>query len=103
MRIFFYFVICATSTLLFKNPIIGLFLAFLGTIYTNTPIEVFCAISGTALASILKDCTPRQQVNYTVLGCVLYMLALRYTATLTHDLLAGFCIVLAIRGCLLWK
>ncbi len=102
MRIFFYFVICVTSTLLFKNPMIGLTLAFLDTIYTRSTVEIFAAVSGTALASVLHDCTPRQQFNYSVIGCVVYMLTLRFTQTLTQDLLAGFCIVLAIRGCLLW-
>lgn len=102
MRIIFYFTSCAASTLFFKNPIIGLFLAFLGTIYTNTPIEIFAAISGTTLASILKDRAQREQINYTLGACAVYALLLTLTRTLSQDLLAGYCIVLVIRGCLLW-
>jgi len=102
MRIIFLFFFGASSTLIFKNPVIALVVSVLFTAHTNAPIESIAALAGTTLAGVLKERSQRQQINYVLVATVLHTLITAYlTQSVLQDLLVGFLIVLTMRGCLL--
>lgn len=93
----------AVGTLWVRNPIPPLTVALIVSAIFKAPIEAVAGLWGTALASVLKDQSPKRQW-YTIIGStVLYAHALTFTHSIFQDLLVGFLIVLTIKGCfVLW-
>jgi hypothetical protein len=72
------------------------------TAYFNTPVESIAALSGTTLATVLKECPPRQQVNYILIATSLYAASTAFfVPSVLYELLSGFFIVLTIKGWLI--
>lgn len=99
MRIIFYFIFSAGLTLISKTPTVALIGSLILSALVGRPIEAIAGLSGVTLASILKDKDQRTQTQMIVLASSLYAGVLFFTQSIFQDLVAGFAIVFAIKGC----